>query len=408
MTPKSDDTMLHQNKTMVRTYWKSVIAAVIATFAAVTPVFTVGALTSSITKSLRINTETLGIALACFFAFTAIGSPFSTRVTQRLTPVLQLTISTFLAGFGLIGLSGISHIGLCILLLIVSGFANSLVQPAVGRILSAVPKYRLSFKSGLVQAALGAGTLPAFLLLQYVAEPYGWRAAFKVGGVIVLLSSIVVFVLVCRSGTKFVTKATDAFCQMKELNRSVTRSLRFWTLGAALGTVGVTGISSFLIPIAIYQGFSISIAASLALTISGLVALNRIVVGLVSDKYPNYNIIQIVGMMLLGTTGLFMISFRVLSLFLAGSFVVVIGLFGWNGLLVATALRLLPISPEKILGWLQVGVFTGATMAPMVFGILMSVVGVQCAILATAVCAVVGAFMIMFGEICRRRKKQNQ
>lgn len=45
-----------------RTFWGPVAAAVTATFAAVTPGFTVGALTDLIMKDLGINTGILGVA----------------------------------------------------------------------------------------------------------------------------------------------------------------------------------------------------------------------------------------------------------------------------------------------------------------------------------------------------------
>ncbi|WP_156418670.1 hypothetical protein [Lentibacillus amyloliquefaciens] len=124
--------------------------------------------------------------------------------------------------------------------------------------------------------------------------------------------------------------------------------------------------------------------------------------GFIADQRPDINVLFVIGMMLLGMLGLVLISFHVPSLFLLGSFVTVIGLFGWNGLLVAAAIRLLSVSPVKILGWLQMGFFMGAALAPMVFGILMSTLGVRWAIIITAVCAVIGALMILYGEILRR------
>jgi predicted MFS family arabinose efflux permease len=388
-----------------RTSWGAVGAAVIATFSAVTPGFTVGALTDLVTKDLGINTSILGVALACFFAFTAIGSPFSVKLAELLSPAIQLAISTFTAGLVMFGIGGVSQVGICVLLLIIGGWANSLVQPAVGNILSTVPHRRLSFTSGLIQAALGAGTLPAFLLLRFVAAPYGWRASFRVGGALVLLSTIVVFALARRNRTNVVLCKPDSSKTKKYPVPAGVRPLYFWSLGATFGTVGVTGISSFFIPIATGQGYSTSVAASLALAISGLAALTRIVAGLIADRRPDANIVFVIWMMLVGVVGLLAVSFHVPSLFLVGSFVLVIGLFGWNGLLVAAAVRLLPGSSAKILGWLQIGFFAGATLAPMVFGILMSAMGIRWALVTAAACEIVGALLIILGEKFRRKSQ---
>ncbi|WAH38357.1 MFS transporter [Alicyclobacillus dauci] len=385
------------------TCWGPVTAAVIATFAAVTPGFTVGALTDSITKDLGTSTGILGVALACFFAFTAIGSPFSVRLAKRLPTGLQLAISTLISGLVMFGIGDVSQVGMCVLLLIVGGCANSLVQPAVGNILNTVPQRRLSFTSGLIQAALGAGTLPAFLLLRFVATPYGRRAAFTVGGALVSLSTVVVFLLARNINSNIMSGKPNTLETTKSLVPAGARPLYLWSLGAAMGSVGVTGVSSFFIPIATSQGYSISVAASFALAISGLAGLTRIVAGLIADQRPNSNVVLVIWMMLLGMIGLITVSFHIPNLFLVGSFVLVIGLYGWNGLLVSAAVRLIPESSAKILGWLQMGFFTGATFAPLVFGLLMSAIGIRWALLAAAVFVIFGALLIIFGERFRRK-----
>ncbi|WP_147512786.1 MFS transporter [Brevibacillus massiliensis] len=149
-------------------------------------------------------------------------------------------------------------------------------------------------------------------------------------------------------------------------------------------------------------GYSVSTAASLALAMCGSAALIRIVAGIIADQRPYANIVIVIAMMLLGMVGLIIVSFHVTSLFLAGAFALVVGLFGWNGLLVAAAIRLIPGNSAKILGWIQAGYFTGATLAPMVFGALMSAAGIKWALLTTAACVFVGAILIMYGEMLRR------
>lgn len=75
-------------------------------------------------------------------------------------------------------------------LLAAGGLTNSLVAPVAGNVLgSMVAAGRLSLASGMVQAALAAPPLTAGLLVRFVAEPYGWRAAFLMGGILVILSA---------------------------------------------------------------------------------------------------------------------------------------------------------------------------------------------------------------------------
>lgn len=269
-----DGSAIQQNGANERTSWGPVVAAVIATFATVTPGFAVGAFTDLITRDLGTNTEIIGFAIACFFAFTAAGSPFSVKLAEHLAPASQLALSTFIAGLVMLSMGGVTRVGICVLLLIIGGLANFLVQPAIGNILKIVPQNRVSFVSGLVQGALGAGTFPSFLLLRFVAVPYGWRSAFMVGGAFLSLLAGIVYTLARGHGTSILLDGQDGSKLAKPLAVTGIRTLYLWSLGAAFGTVGVTGISTFFVPLATDQGFSISIAASLALAISGLAAVH--------------------------------------------------------------------------------------------------------------------------------------
>ncbi len=111
-----------------RTRWGAVAAAVVVTVAAVTPVFATGALVEPITDELGVIAAAFGLALACFFAATAVGSPVSTRLIERLGAAPQLAMAAVGAGTVMVGLGFVSSIVALGTLLAVGGLANSLVQ----------------------------------------------------------------------------------------------------------------------------------------------------------------------------------------------------------------------------------------------------------------------------------------
>lgn len=368
--------------------------------AAVTPAFAAGALTGPITQELGASAAVFGIALAGFFAFTAMGSPLSARFAERLGAAPQLALAAVLAGAVMVGLGFVSSMPALAALLALGGLANSMVQPAVGRILgSEVSPKRLSLASGLVQAALAAPPLSAGLLVRFLAEPHGWRAALAVGGSLVALSAL-------ASG--LVSDADRSAPSEGDTPRPSAedfggRVLLLWALGAALGTVGVTATASFFVPIGTSSGLPAATAGLLAVAAGASAVSVRIVAGLFADRHPQANPAAVVGMMLVGSVGLTVLSFGTPAAFLIGALIVVGGLWGWNGLLVASAVRLLPGSPARTLGRLQVGFFSGATAAPLVFGVLSTRLGVGGALLAAAALATTGAGAVAAGEFHRRR-----
>lgn len=356
---------------------------------------------------MDISVAAFGFALACFFGSTAIGSPFSGRIAERLGAAPQLAIAAVLAGSLMISLGFVSSFSVLAALLAAGGLANSLVAPAAGSILgSMVSARRLSLASGMVQAALAAPPLTAGLLVRFVTEPHGWRAAFWVGGLFVTLSALAS--LLARSSKNpekergFATAGETA--PTPTLSESMGRRvLILWALGAGLATVAVTATASFFVPVATASGFSAATAGLLALAAGGLAAAVRVVVGLFADRRPYANVATVVGMILMGCVGLTVISIGTPVAFLGGALLLVMGLWGWNGLLVASTIRLLPGSSARALGSLQVGFFAGATAAPILFGAVSAEVGFVGALLAVAASAVAGAGVVAAAELYRRR-----
>ncbi len=96
--------MLQMKALQGETRWGAVAASVVVTTAAVTPGFATGSLMQPITDELGVGTAAFGLALACFFAATAVGSPVSARLIERLGAVPQLAVAAVGGGTVMVGL----------------------------------------------------------------------------------------------------------------------------------------------------------------------------------------------------------------------------------------------------------------------------------------------------------------
>lgn len=126
---------------------------------------------------------------------------------------------------------------------------------------------------------------------------------------------------------------------------------------------------------------------------------------MLADLRPRANVAAVVGMVLMGSLGLAVIAQGTPVTFLIGALMLVKGLWGWNGLLVTAAIRLLPGSSARALGSLQVGFFSGATVAPFLFGAVSAAASFWVALLVVAASAVVAPGVVAAGEIYRRREE---
>lgn len=169
-------------------HWPGIVAAALTATVTVMPGFTVGALAQAIEADLHISRSALGLAMSAFYAATALGSPITKRLAARLPVPAVLAVAALVASAVMLVISRASGFATLTTVLVVGGLSNGLVQPAAARLIAArAPAHRRSLAAGLVGAALGAATLVPGLLVALVLQPYGWRAAMLIAGLVALI-----------------------------------------------------------------------------------------------------------------------------------------------------------------------------------------------------------------------------
>ncbi|HEU5026329.1 MAG TPA: MFS transporter [Spirillospora sp.] len=369
--------------------WPAVIAAALAAPAAVMPGFTVGALAPSMQDALHTSRTTLGLAMSAFYAASALGSPAAKRLAARLPVPVALSAAAAVASLSMLALSRAGHVAALFPVLVAAGFANGLVQPAAGRLIAArAPERRRTLAAGTIGAALGAGTLVPGLLVALVVHPYGWRAAMAIAGLLALVPvALAPLTRTPAAGPR--RKAASA-----PMPRAVRRTLVLWAVAAALSATGNNAVASYFVQLGAHSGVPDGLTGDL-LAMSAVIAIAvRLVAGALADRAPRGDRTVIAGMMLSGAAGLALIAAGSPAAFLAGAVLAFSAGWGWTGLLLSAALRLLPDRAENAGHTVQVGVYTGATIAPFTFGALSASLGFAAAALAAAAAALAAAALM--------------
>ncbi|MFD1535838.1 MFS transporter [Nonomuraea guangzhouensis] len=165
-------------------HWPGVVTASLTATATVMPGFAVGALAPSIEADLRISTTTVGLAMSAFYGATALGSPLAKRVAARLPIPVTLTAASVLSSATMLLAAQVTSAVALFAILLAGGLGNGLVQPAASRFIAErSPSRRRSLAAGMV----GAATLVPGLLVAFVVQPYGWRAALMIAALLALV-----------------------------------------------------------------------------------------------------------------------------------------------------------------------------------------------------------------------------
>ncbi|WP_026411979.1 MFS transporter [Actinomadura oligospora] len=378
--------------------WKGLAAVVLSIVAAMTPVFGVAALATPVEEGLPVSRTVFGLVLSGFFAVSALGAPLARRAAAKLAVPVVLALVNVLAAAGLVLAALAPNAAVLGAALALAGAGNALTQPVAGRFIAGrVPAHRLSLASGLVSAALGVSPLLPGLLAGLVAGPHGWRAALWAALVCPVLGLVVTPLARVPAAGAASRPGTSAEKPAVAPVRGIGAVLVLWTVAAALATIGSNAMASYFIQIGTQSGLSTGLAGIMQ-SVAGLLAVAvRLVAGTAADRAPRRNPAVVAGMMLAGGIGLLVTAAGNPVCFVAGAVLTVAGGWGWTGLLFAAVLRVLPGDGARAGGQVQLGLFTGAAIAPFAFGAVTGVLGLSSTLLIAALIVVLGAVAMVAG-----------
>jgi len=382
--------------------WPAITVSALTATVTVMPGFAVGAMATPIAADLRMSTAALGLAMSACYAASALCSGLARHLAVRLGTPLALALPALVTAITLTAVATAPNGVVLAAALVVAGAGNSLVQPAAARLIAArAPAHRRALASGMVGAALGAASLIPGLLVAFVVGPYGWRTAMLIAALTALITAALT--PLTRHPASRPAPAGPARPRA-ERPRGVRTALILWAAAAALSAAGNNAAATYFVQLATEVGFAAATAGTL-LTIGAILAVAvRLAAGAAADRAPRSVVTTVAVMMALGGAGLALIALGSPASFLIGTALVFTAGWGWTGLLLTTALRLVPDHAETAGHTVQVGVFTGATVAPYAFGALTSTLGFAEAALAAAAAAMTAAVLIPLGAALANRQ----
>jgi predicted MFS family arabinose efflux permease len=293
-----------------------------------------------------------------------------------------------------------------------AGAGNSLVQPSAARILkAAVAPERMSLATGCLAAGLGAAPLIPGLLVAFAAGPLGLAGSMTIAAGVALLAACFAPLArpwpIDRPGL-YAQRALRSTRASAAMSGTVRRVLTIWTCGALLGTVGVNSVAVFFVVLGTHSRLS-DRTTGLMLTAASVVAvLVRLIAGALADRRPQVNPLIAAGLMGTGAVGLAVMSFATPATFILGAVLAVAGGWGWTGLLLAASFRLVPERPQSAGAAMQFGLFGGAAIAPLGFGVLSTTIGLTATILVAGAASLLAAITVLTGALAAKRDRSTE
>ena len=369
----------------------AILLAVAVATAGVVPAFLTGGLAVQIRAELGFGEGALGLAVAVFFATSALASVVFGRVVERVGSSLGMRLAVAVSAASLLAVSALagSWWGL-VACLVLGGLGNSISHPATHLFLAReVPQGRQGLAFGVKQAAIPVATLLAGLAVPSVATTVGWRWAFAGAAALALCVAL----LVPGGGEGGIRRVKDARAGDVPL-----APLVLLALGIGLGSAAANPLGAFTVESAVAAGIEVGTAGLLLALGSAAGIAVRVLFGHVADKLESGRLRIVAGMLGIGTVGFVLLASGVVPLLVIGVVLAFAAGWGWPGLFNFAIVKTNPRAPAAATGITQTGASSGAAAGPLAFGFIVEGASFGTAWLLYGALALVAAVTILVGR----------
>lgn len=330
------------------------------------PIFMVGGLAVQIRSDLRLTESALGAAVTTGFLVGSISAPIGGKLADRIGPFKGMFLGATLASLALVGLATIvSGWWSLTLVLAVAGLSVAITDPGlailVGRI---IQPDRQGLAFGVKEASIPTATLVAGLAVPAIALTVGWRWAFSLG-----LVPLLVIAIVLPRIREAAPRSTPDEEEISPGTAKSSGSLLPVAVAAALGTASASGIGVFLTESAVAMGSS-EAAAGIILAVGSVAGIiTRVAVGVRADRTGGVQFSLIATMMAGGAATMALGGTGNVALLVLGTIGAFTGGWAWTGIFFLSLVKLNPAAPGAAAGVGTASLGAGNASGPLLFGL---------------------------------------
>lgn len=353
----------------------TVAVATLATYAL--PLFFTASLALDIERDLDMTVTRLGVAITVFWVVATTSSFPAGRLVDRIGAVAAGRLAGAFVVLGSLGIAAAPSFAVLTAFLAVTAIGNAIIPTAMSALVTGeLRARRRGTVLGLQQAGPPLASVIAGLALPTLGATLGWRAVFALGAVAAALATLAV-----RGGGGPALGARPVAHAGAEGVRGFTRLL---ALGGLFAGAAASGLVAYLVVYAADAGLSEGAAGILLAVASVVCVATRVRSGVRVDRRRAPLLPQMAALVLAGTVGFALLVVGAAPAVAVGS-VLAIGIgWGWSGLYILAAVEHGGARSCRAVGTAVTGSFAGATLGPLLVGLVATTASFE---VAWAVCA---------------------
>lgn len=339
-------------------------------FIAISPLYFYGALSVQITQGLGYRPSLHGLGATSFYLVAAVFAVSLGRTTDRLDPVITLRLAIIMTIISNLGITLSNSLVVICASLAIGGLGNALATPGIAQLVQdRIELRKQGLAYGFKQSATGLSTLIGGAAIPFVALDNQWRYVFGLG---VLFSLGTLLKLRGMSSSKL---SDLRKLHKKELKVSRTKAkhsysseVKLISTSFAIGAAVGAGLITYL-PLSIAEvGLNSTESSFVLILASSSSLITRFVVLLYMDRTKIDSIRICIGMMFLGSIGLFGLSTMSKGVITISSLISYAFGWGWIGLITYKMLRISDGNLGSNVGLMQAAAAVGSMSGPIALG----------------------------------------
>lgn len=339
-------------------------------FIAISPLYFYGALSVQITQGLGYRPSLHGLGATSFYLVAAVFAVSLGRTTDRLDPVITLRLAIIMTIISNLGITLSNSLVVICASLAIGGLGNALATPGIAQLVQdRIELRKQGLAYGFKQSATGLSTLIGGAAIPFVALDNQWRYVFGLG---VLFSLGILLKLRGMSSSKL---SDLRKLHKKELKVSRTKAkhsysseVKLISTSFAIGAAVGAGLITYL-PLSIAEvGLNSTESSFVLILASSSSLITRFVVLLYMDRTKIDSIRICIGMMFLGSIGLFGLSTMSKGVITISSLISYAFGWGWIGLITYKMLRISDGNLGSNVGLMQAAAAVGSISGPIALG----------------------------------------
>ena len=355
------------------------------------PIALLGAQAPELQTQFGFGDAALGAAVAAYFLAAGLFAPMGGRVVDRRGPAFGLRLTGALSAVSLVIEATAQSFGVMVVGVLVGSLGQAIVTPAsTVALIQHVPKHRQGFAFGLKQSAVPLAASLSGLSLPLVALTVGWRWSFVAMLIFPLLGAVLAPV---GSGPELSSARSSS------PRARPPRALVKLALVGVLAAGAVSTLNPFVVRGGTEAGFSTASAGILLSIAAGCLIVSRVVWGWILDRTGIEPVVVVFALLSTGVVGFALLATGVRASYAAGAVIAYGFGWAWPGVQFLAGVQIWSDNPGEASGVLQLGAFMGATVGPLVFGVLAQQRNFSVAFLVPMVAS--GCAAVMAGFLAR-------